>query len=57
MRSDALLLVGFGVFVYGVAELSVAAALMIGGLLLSALGIADGVRTARRKGESRGTGS
>lgn len=57
MRSDALLLVGFGVFVYGVAELSVAAALMVGGLLLSALGIADGLRTARRKGESRGTGS
>lgn len=55
MRSDALLLLGLGALVYGVSLLSAAGGWVVGGGLLAAIGVLDGIRS-RRKEDGGGSG-
>lgn len=52
MRSDALLVGGLAVLVYGIASLSVPVAWIAGGLGLTLLGVLDGIRNAIKRGDS-----
>lgn len=57
MRSDAFLVLGFAALVAGVWQWWAPAAWIVGGVLLMAAGVLDGMRTAARKNPDQGDGT